>query len=828
MEPLHSCLLTLFLIVFLASLSVSEVAAGFLNFPPSGPFVPPDCYLIDCGSSHPTILQDGRRFQSDHDSSSLLSTGKDVFASVDSVHVGNSSPYLSSLPLFQTARIFTDESVYSFGISSPGFHWVRLYFYPVPHPSYNLSNAIFTVSANGVVLFCGFMPKKELPQVMVKEYLINTTSSSSSSNKLTLKFTPAKNSFSFVNAIEIVSMPESLISDTASSIRPLGDFSGLSWYAFEVVYRLNIGGTTISPSDDTLFRLWQPDNPFMTFPEGARNLSFPPGEINYPGQGANPHIAPNGVYASAITMADSQVNQQKFNLTWEMNVNSGFSYLIRLHFCDIVSKSLNELYFDVYINGKIGVSGLDLSSLTGRLATAYYRDFVVDSSALINSSIMVQVGPSSSIDSSLGNAILNGLEILKMSNSVRSLDSSSRFDPIPGPGTIKMKIFGTVLLVMAIIAMVFLAMALVRIRKKRDSDWKYGKSFSSWLPLNTSKASLSSSRSSYRSTFLASSKSKSGYSSFFASAGFGRLFTFKELQEATQNFDEKAMIGVGGFGKVYLGTLEDGSKVAIKRGNPKSQQGINEFQTEIQMLSRVRHRHLVSLIGYCDDNSEMILVYEYMSNGPLRDHLYGSNRPLLSWKQRLEICIGAARGLHYLHTGAAHGIIHRDVKTTNVLLDENLVAKVSDFGLSKAAPEMEQTHVSTAVKGSFGYLDPEYFRRQQLSDKSDVYSFGVVLFEVICARPAIDPALPREQVSLAEWAMKWQRKEMLEKIIDPHLAGKFCPESLRKYAEAAEKCLAEYGVDRPAMSDVLWKLESALQLQEAASRVNPSEGELQV
>ncbi|XVF17605.1 hypothetical protein REPUB_Repub10bG0137600 [Reevesia pubescens] len=233
-----------------------------------------------------------------------------------------------------------------------------------------------------------------------------------------------------------------------------------------------------------------------------------------------------------------------------------------------------------------------------------------------------------------------------------------------------------------------------------------------------------------------------------------------------------------------------GEKVAVKRSQPGHGQGRLEFQTEIVVLSQIHHRHLVSLIGYCDERSEMILVYE---------------------KQRLEICIGAAKGLNYLHTGSAGGIIHRDVKSTNILLDEQFVAKVADFGLSKSGlPDVEH---SVDVKGTFGYLDPEYFMSLRLTDKSDVYSFGVVLLEVLCARPAVVTSNRREEVNLAEWGMLWLRKGELEKIIDPMLLDTINPNSLRKFAETAEKCLKPSGSERPIMRDVLWDLEYALQLQ---------------
>ncbi|CAN1347066.1 Receptor-like protein kinase THESEUS 1 [Linum perenne] len=496
-----------------------------------------------------------------------------------------------------------------------------------------------------------------------------------------------------------------------------------------------MGGPLITSENDTLGRVWENDAEYRHVNNSAVDVSTNPSSIRYP-PSLTPETAPNMVYATAVAMGDPNVAIINFNMTWVLPVSPNFRYLVRVHFCDIISRAMNNLVFNVFVNDDLALQSLDLSAITGGLTVPYYRDFLSNSSTE-SDILMVSVGPDTMAD--ITNATINGLEILKVSNDVKSLAGVASVDSLIPQSSSKAKKIGIVI----------------------------------------------------------------------ASSNLGRFFSFQEILDATNKFDEGLLLGVGGFGRVYKGTL--------KRGNPRSEQGLAEFRTEIEMLSKLRHRHLVSLVGYCDERSEMILVYEYMANGPLRSHLYGTNLPSLSWKQRLEICIGAARGLHYLHTGAAQSIIHRDVKTTNILLDENLVAKVADFGLSKTGPSLDQTHVSTAVKGSFGYLDPEYFRRQQLTEKSDVYSFGVVLMEVLCTRPALNPVLPREQVNIAEWAMAWQKKGMLDQIMDQNLVGKVNPASLKKYGETAEKCLAEHGVDRPSMGDVLWNLEYALQLEETSS-----------
>jgi len=765
-----------------------------------GAFTPQDNYLIDCGSKSSITV--GRRiFSADTPSSNLsIAANEEIFANTTSSNL----QVLSGIYL--TARVFTQQSSYTFSIQHQGRHWVRLHFFPFSYQEYNLTSAIFSIATQDFGLLYNFQLQNS--SRVMKEYLINVTE-----DTLVLTFIPSSNSLAFVNAIEVVSVPDSLVSDTAQSVPLSSPYSGLSEHAFETIYRLNMGGPLITPDNDTLGRYWNPDTSFLAVKSLAKNFSISANTVVYQGV-ITSETAPNLVYATAEEMATANVINQNFNLSWLFTVDPDYQYFIRMHFCDIVSIALYQLYFNIYINSDKVINDFDISTATkNNLAAAYYIDFVVVNTPTGSKNLSVKVGPALDMTSVPPNAILNGLEIMKMSNSKRSLDGS--FSPNSSIRSNKNSKVGPIV---GSVVGVFVALGLLTVIYffccHRRSHTKL--STITWLPLPLHGG---------HSETIGSKGSKvsAGSHASCGPSNLGRHFTFAEIQEATKSFDESLILGVGGFGKVFEGLLEDGTKVAVKRGNRSSEQGIAEFRTEIEMLSKLRHRHLVSLIGYCEEHCEMILVYEYMANGPLRSHLYGSDLPPMSWKQRLDICIGSARGLHYLHTGAEQGIIHRDVKTTNILLDENFVAKVADFGLSKNGPALDQTHVSTAVKGSFGYLDPEYFRRQQLTEKSDVYSFGVVLVEVLCARPAINPSLPRDKVNIAEWAMHWQSKGMLGQIIDHHLVNSINPNSLRKFGETAAKCLADQGIDRPTMGDVLWNLEYALQLQETSMLDDPDE-----
>ncbi|KAI8013893.1 putative receptor-like protein kinase [Camellia lanceoleosa] len=510
-------------------------------------FTPQDNILIDCGANAQTTHSDGRVFSSDQSSGKYFSSeGRDILVSVPS------APNVPS-PIYLSARIFIQEATYTFHINRPGWHWLRLHFFAVNNPEFNLRDAKFSVTTDTLVLLYEFNVENNNTGWFFKEYLVNVTT-----ERLSLKFKPVKSAPAFINAIEVVSAPDLLVSDTASTLFPVAQYNGLSIQSFETVYRLNVGGPELNSKNDTLGRTWTSDEKFQKHKEMSNKVSVSPSIVKYP-EGGSPLIAPQSVYASAVEMGNANLADPNFNVTWNLEVDLSYQYLIRMHFCDIVSKSLDDLYFNVYVGGKKAISGLDLSTVTGGLATAYYKDIIVNSS-MVSTPLSVQIGP---FDQGTGakNAIINGIEVLKMNNSVNSLGGEYGVDGRTASGVNK----GTVAAVgFAMMFGAFVGLGAMAVKwQKRPQDWQKSKSFSSWLlPLHA--------------------------------------------------------------------------------------------------------------------------------------------------------------------------------------------------------------------------------------------------------------ALPREQVNLAEWAMQWKRKGLLEKIMDPQLAGDINPESMQKFAEAAEKCLAEYGVDRPTMGDVLWNLEYALQLQEAS------------
>ncbi|KAG2700854.1 hypothetical protein I3760_06G017100 [Carya illinoinensis] len=287
------------------------------------------------------------------------------------------------------------------------------------------------------------------------------------------------------------------------------------------------------------------------------------------------------------------------------------------------------------------------------------------------------------------------------------------------------------------------------------------------------------------------------------------IFPYSELQEATNNFDDEKELGDGGFGTVYYGKLRDGREVAVKRLYEHNCRQVQQFINEVDILMRMRHKNLVSLYGCTSRRSrELLLVYEYIPNGTVADHIHGDRAApgSLSWPTRMGIAIETASALAFLH---ASDIIHRDVKTNNILLDNNFCVKVADFGLSRLFPN-DVTHVSTGPQGTPGYVDPEYHQCYQLTKKSDVYSFGVVLIELISSLPAVDITRHRHEINLADLAVNKIEQRALHELIDPHLGFQSDGEVKRmtiSVASLAFQCIQGGQELRPSMVEVLEALK---------------------
>ncbi|XP_078434770.1 putative receptor-like protein kinase At1g49730 [Wolffia australiana] len=287
-----------------------------------------------------------------------------------------------------------------------------------------------------------------------------------------------------------------------------------------------------------------------------------------------------------------------------------------------------------------------------------------------------------------------------------------------------------------------------------------------------------------------------------------KRFSYKETKRATNNFE--SVIGEGGFGTVYRAEFGDGIRVAVKRMNKLSEQGENEFCCEIELLGRLHHRHLVALRGYCIKKQERFLMYEYMENGSLKDHIHSSQKPPLSWQTRIQIAVDVANALEYLHFYCNPPLCHRDVKSSNILLDENFVAKLADFGLAHASRSgsIFFEPVNTDIRGTPGYLDPEYAITQELTEKSDVYSYGVVLLELVTGRRAI-----QDKKNLVTWSQKFIADEStLPSLVDPAIRGTMDLEQLHVVVWIIQWCTRKEAKTRPSIRQVLRSLDEHIGL----------------
>ncbi|GFQ06662.1 proline-rich receptor-like protein kinase perk5 [Phtheirospermum japonicum] len=303
-------------------------------------------------------------------------------------------------------------------------------------------------------------------------------------------------------------------------------------------------------------------------------------------------------------------------------------------------------------------------------------------------------------------------------------------------------------------------------------------------------------------------------------------FRYDDLLAATGGFSQANLLGQGGFGYVYKGVLPDKREVAVKSLKTGSGQGEREFQAEVEIISRVHHRHLVSLVGYCIANEQRLLVYEYVANKTLEFHLHGKGQPVMAWSFRLKIAVGSAKGLAYLHEDCHPRIIHRDIKAANILLDNNFEAMVADFGLAKLTSD-NYTHVSTRVMGTFGYLAPEYASSGKLTEKSDVFSFGVMLLELITGRRPVDTTNKTMEDSLVDWARPLLSKALEDgnynELVDPRLEGNYVTHELSCMVACAAASIRHSARRRPKMSQIAHALEGDSSLDDLNDGVKPGQ-----
>ncbi|KAL8471791.1 hypothetical protein ACS0TY_029136 [Phlomoides rotata] len=672
-----------------------------------------DTLSVNCGSSVTSSAYSGKKWLGDVESraSPLWKlTGSSTTSA------GSSKPTSADQVPHKTARVSRSQFSYEFQLN-PGQKIIRLHFNPSAYRGFKGLKDLFTVEAGTFTLLGNFSASLTANALRVnsltREFCLNIQENQLLHITFSAETSQSKDVYAFINGIEIISVPASL------SYIQGGDIG------------LQVVGQSSLVNVDNVGQIWRLIK-LGVLDNGDNSIAL---EIIHR-LNTKQDLISSVIFGMTVTQ--KEVGNSN-NVSWNISVDVGFRYLVRLHFSKLGHKmaETGALQFKVFINEMIADTNSDIvvKEWNGR-SIPWYGDYILmmnghKREGKRNLVICLQS------DEEFMDGPLKGFEILKLSNHFNSLAS-----PIPMPPS-------------------------------HDST---SQTFQIFIKVLGNRNAI------------------------------GTVVM--------------TILSIGGFGKVYKGLIDNNKNtVAVKRLKSNSNQGACEFLTEIETLSELRHINLVSLIGYCSEGREMILVYEYMACGTLADHLYnfarrGINASSLTWKQRLVICIGAGRGLDYLHTG--HRVIHRDVKASNILLDDNFVAKVSDFGLAKPEDRSKlQSHVTTKVKGTFGYLDPYYFTTRKLTRKSDTYAFGVVLLEALCGRPAVDSVFSEDERILTIWARDKISKGEANQIVDSCLRDEISPNSLEVFVRVAIKCLEDEPNNRPTMSQVVLQLELALEQPES-------------
>ncbi|KAG0500741.1 hypothetical protein HPP92_000813 [Vanilla planifolia] len=566
--------------------------------------------LINCGANASTSV-DGRKWIGD------TLHGNNFTISFPGIVVSTLATNVDSVygDLYTTARVFNATSTYNFSTLS-GTFYIRLHFFPFPSEIFDVNNSSFDVRTNNLKLVSKFNVAEEISwknmrsnsnfSSLMKEYYLDT-----GLDNLWIEFSPGYGSLAFINVIEVIPV----LYKFSHSISRLGNnYLALSSHGIETMYRLNMGGPDLETINDYNLRTkWESDDKYMFSVNTASKVSNK-STVSYTSSNDSAN-APLEIYETARVSSDSQVLEKRSNMSWSFNVDPNFDYLVRLHFCEVQYDMANQRIFGIFINNKTAAQSYDVFKHAKGMNKAYHEDFM-NSLPQNFDMLWLQLGPDPSSSPAGSDAILNGLEVFKLSRNGYLANVPSRVgNGFPGKKKKVMSFWMIILVCSASLFVFSLVCAVIiclYIRKKRRIEINPNSNSPVWRPFLL--GALSST------TNARASKAALNFNELLSNNRMGRMFSLADIKAATNNFDESLVIGVGGFGKVFKGEIE-GMLVAIKRAHPQSQQGLKEFETEIEMLSKLRHQHLVAMIGYCDEQNEMILVYEYMAKGTLRSHL---------------------------------------------------------------------------------------------------------------------------------------------------------------------------------------------------------------